>query len=140
MEREALDKVAWMIQTVGSLPVWRAVLARMDVGEISDRHCPLAAHAERSWGQVAERLVANRLRAPTPLSKVAQWASEAGVEDVFGMPAERLNDDRLGRVVESLGQQAVVLNGELARPSAQEVRLGLEPRPGALTTRAWAGA
>jgi Domain of unknown function (DUF4277) len=140
MEREELDKLDFVIKTVGSLPLLRDFLARMDLGEMIDRHCPLAAQAELSCGQVAELLVANRLRAPKPLSKVAQWASDAGVEAVFGMPAERRNDDRLGRVVEILGQPAVVLTGEMALHSAQECRLGVEQLHWDLTTSSWEGA
>ncbi len=119
MEREELDKLDVVIKTVGSLPLLRDFLVRMDLGEIIDRHCPLAAQTELSCGQVAELLVANRLRAPKPLYKVAQWASDAGGEEVFGMPAERLNDDRRGRVGESLGQHAAVLQGEIARQIAR---------------------
>jgi Domain of unknown function (DUF4277) len=140
MEREELDKLDFVIKTVGSLPLLRAFVARMDLGEIIDRHCPLAAQAELSCGQVAELLVANRLRAPKPLYKVAQWASDAGVEEVFGMPAERLNDDRLGRVVEILGQHAVVLKGEMALHIAQEFRIGLEQIHWDLTTISLEGA
>jgi hypothetical protein len=140
MERAELDKLALVIRTVGSLPLLRDFLARMDLGEISARHCPLAAQAERSCGQVAELLVANRLRAPKPLDQVAQWASAVGGEEVFGRPAERLNDDRLGRVVESLGQHAVVLKGVRALPMAQEFRLGLEQIHWDLPTIALEGA
>jgi hypothetical protein len=56
------------------------------------------------------------------------------------MPAERRNAARLGRVVELLGRHAVVLQGELARPLAQALRLGVEQMHGDLTTIALEGA
>jgi hypothetical protein len=140
MEREELDTLACVSQTVGRRPVWRACLARMDVGAMSARPCPLAAPAERSGGQVAARLVANRLRAPNPWYTVARWASDAGGDAVCGMPAERRTDARLGRVVELLGPHAVVLKGERARPRAHACRLGVPPIHWALPTIALDGA
>jgi Domain of unknown function (DUF4277) len=140
MAVDELAKLDFVIPTVGSLPLWREFLARMDLGQLLDRHCPLAAQAELSCGQVAELLLANRLRAPKPLDKVEQWASDAGVEEVFGMPAERRNDDRLGRVAEILGQQAPVLTGESSLHLAKECHLGLAQIPGDLTTLYLEGA
>jgi hypothetical protein len=56
------------------------------------------------------------------------------------MPAARLNDARLGRVVEILGQPAVVLQGEMALPMAQAFRLGWAQLHGDLPTIALEGA
>src|SRR5919204_281525 len=105
MEVDELAKLDFVIKTVGSLPLLRDFVARMGFADLIDTHCPLAAQAELSCGTVAELLVANRLQAPKPLYKVEHWAREVGVEDVFGIPPELLNDDRLGRMVELLGQQ-----------------------------------
>jgi Domain of unknown function (DUF4277) len=66
MAREERDNLDFVIKTVGRRPLLRHFVARRDLGEIIARHGPLAAQAELSCGQVAELLVANRLRAPTP--------------------------------------------------------------------------
>src|SRR5262249_12555069 len=122
MEVDELQNLDFVIKSVGSLPLLRDFLARIGFAGIIDKHCPLAAHAELSCGTVTALLVANRLRAPKPWYKVAQWAKEAGVEEVFGIPAELLNDDRRGRVAEILGQHAVVLKGEIALHMAKSFR------------------
>jgi hypothetical protein len=126
MEVDELEKLDFVIKTVGSLPLRRDFVARMGFAGIIDTHCPLATQAELSCGTVAELLVANRLQAPKPLYKVEKWAKEAGVEEVFGIPAEWLNDDRLGRRLETVGEHASVLKGAIALHIAKEFHIGLE--------------
>jgi uncharacterized protein DUF4277 len=133
MEREVLEKLDFVIKTVGSLPLRRGVLERMDVASVIDKSCPLAAQAELSCGRVTELLVANRLQAPKPFYKVEHWARQAGVEEVWGSAPELLNDDRLGRMAESLGQHAPVLKGDLALHIAEAFQVGLEQIHWALT-------
>lgn len=50
-----------------------------------------------STGGVAEVLVANRLNSPVPLVDVEGWADLCGIQHMFGVDPERLNDDRLAR-------------------------------------------
>ncbi|WP_406462157.1 hypothetical protein OH768_43635 [Streptomyces sp. NBC_01622] len=50
------------------------VLAREDVAEIVDGRCPPDLRVDLTHGQVIEVLVANRLTAPAPLFRVADWA------------------------------------------------------------------
>jgi transposase len=134
MEVDELAKLDFVIKTVGSLPLLRDFVARMGFADLIDTHCPLAAQAELSCGTVAELLVANRLQAPKPLYKVEHWAREVGVEDVFGIPPELLNDDRLGRMVELLGQHGPMLKGEIALHTAKTFQIGLEQIHWDLTT------
>jgi transposase len=52
---------------------------------------------------VIEILVLNRLAVrPTPISKVSQWAKTQAVEEVYGIAAEALNDDRIGRALDEI--------------------------------------
>jgi Domain of unknown function (DUF4277) len=134
MEVDELARLDFVVKTVGSLPLLRDFLARMGLADMIDARCPLAAQAELSCGTVAERLVANRLQAPKPLYKVEKWAKEVGVAEVFRIPPELLNDDRLGRVVETLGRHAPVLKGEMALHLAKEFHIGLEHSHWDLTT------
>ena len=134
MDMEELEKLDFVIKTVGSLPLLRDFVVQMDFARIIDQHCPLAPQAELSCGAVAELLVVNRLQAPKPLYKVEHWARQAGVAEVFGIPPELLNDDRLGRVAEMLGPQAPVLKGEISLHLAKAFHLGLEQIHWDLTT------
>ncbi|MEK8143789.1 IS1634 family transposase [Streptomyces sp. M10(2022)] len=46
--------------------------------------------------------MANRLTAPAPLVRVGDWARTWAVEEVFGIDAGLLNDDRLARALDAI--------------------------------------
>ena len=50
-------------------------------------------------------LLAARLSHPLALVNVPRWAEESGAEYLWGIPAEKLNDDRLGRSLDALFTQ-----------------------------------
>lgn len=56
-------------------------------------------------GEVIETLVANRLTSPTPLLRVEDWARSWAVPELFGVAAEALNDDRVGRALDAIAPQ-----------------------------------
>src|SRR5215213_8250698 len=89
-------------KVLGSLPVIAEFYRRLDVRGIVDRACPVREVAIATHGQVIEALVANRLTSPQPLSHVEDWAREWAVEEVFGVEAEALNDDRVGRALDAV--------------------------------------
>ena len=59
-------------------------------------------------------LVASRLCSPSPLYDVAGWASGAAVHELLGIPAALLNDDRLGRALETFAVYAEDLRSQVA--------------------------
>lgn len=89
-------------KVLGSLPVIAGFCRRLDIAGIIDRACPIRDVALASHGQIIEALVANRLTSPRPLVHVEDWAREWAVEEVFGISAETLNDDRIGRALDAL--------------------------------------
>ena len=82
---------------MGSLAVIAPLLKRIGVADIIDHHCPADPQAEFSHGQILSLLIAARLYSPIALSNVADWAVKSGADILWDMPAEKLNDDRLGR-------------------------------------------
>jgi transposase len=116
-----------MEKPLGALPVVASFGRRLDLRGIVDRACPVREVATLTHGQVIEVLVANRLTSPAPLRRVEDWAATWAVPEVFGIPPEALNDDRIGRaldaiapkldaIVGSVGVQAIATFGlEVAR-------------------------
>jgi len=114
-------------KTLGALPVVADFCRRLDLRGMVDRACPVREVATLTHGQVIEVLVANRLTSPTPLRRVEDWAATWAVPEVFGIPPQALNDDRIGRaldaiaphlnlIVGSVGAQAIAAFGlEVAR-------------------------
>jgi transposase len=91
---------AQLRRNLGALPVLYAVLEILQVEEIINRHCP--TEAEVSHGQVAVVLILNRLTAPRALVHVADWVAQTVLVQTLGVPAEKFNDDRLGRLLDAI--------------------------------------
>jgi len=87
---------------LGALPVVADFCRRLDLEGIVDRACPIREVATLTHGQVICALVANRLTSPTPLRRVEDWARAWAVEETFDIPADALNDDRIGRALDAI--------------------------------------
>ncbi|MFF1651226.1 DUF4277 domain-containing protein [Streptomyces sp. NPDC058240] len=107
---------------LGALPVAAEFLRRLDVAEIVDALCPPDPRAELTHGQVIEVLVANRLTAPAPLFRVRDWARSWAVEEVFGVEADLLGDDRLARALDAIAPHLDRLASSVGAAATREMR------------------
>jgi hypothetical protein len=98
---------------LGALPVVADFCQRLDLRGIIDRACPVRQVATLTHGQVIQVLVANRLTSPTPLWRVEEWARAWAVTEVFGLPPEALNDDRIGRALDAIAPQLEQIVGSV---------------------------
>src|SRR5438445_2610103 len=97
----------------GSLPVIADFSRRLDIAGIIDRACPMRDLALVRDGQVIEALIANRLTHPQAMVGVADWARDWAVEEVYGLPADALNDDRLGRALDAVAPRVEHIIGSI---------------------------
>ena len=81
------------------------------IGAEVDRLLPQHGRHKLSAGEVVVALIASRLASPSPLYDVSGWASGAALHELFGVPHQLLNDDRLGRCLEALRPHAEALRG-----------------------------
>ncbi|MCA1700310.1 MAG: IS1634 family transposase [Actinobacteria bacterium] len=109
---------------VGALLLASHFLAELDVVAAIDGVLPRSARSVLSVGEVAAALIASRLCSPSPLYDVAGWASGAAVQELLGIPAALLNDDRLGRALETLAVYAESVRGLLAARTIE--RFGID--------------
>lgn len=86
---------------LGALPVLYAVLEILQVRQIINQHCP-QGKAEIDHGTVALVLILNRLTAPRPLHRLADWLAQTCLALRLGLSADKFNDDRLRRTLEAL--------------------------------------
>jgi hypothetical protein len=98
---------------LGSLPVIADFSRRLDIAGVIDQACPMRDIALASHGQVIEALIANRLTRPQAMVAVADWAHDWAVEEVYSIPADVLNDDRLGRALDAIAPQVDHLVGSI---------------------------
>jgi transposase len=88
---------------IGSLAVLKPLLEALNVEAIFDRHLP--TEAEISHGKVLSILLAARLHEPMALVNLQQWACEHGIEYLWDVPAEKLNDDRFARALDAFADK-----------------------------------
>jgi hypothetical protein len=125
---------------VGPLILVRGICERLGLRAEVERLLAHRGRAELSVAEVIEALVASRLCSPSPLYDVAGWASGAALQELFGVPPQLLNDDRLGRALEALAPEAEALRGALALRAAERFGLEAERLHLDLTTLRVAGA
>lgn len=87
-------------QVVGALPLVGAMLEQWGLAGIVDRTVPW--EGDVPLGTLVEVLVVNRLLNPKAMYAVGDWAAQSAVTDYYGLTAEQLNDDRLGRALERI--------------------------------------
>lgn len=109
---------------VGALLLAAHFLAELDLVGTVDAALPRSARSQLSVGEVCAALVASRLCSPSPLYDVAGWASGAAVQELLGVPAALLNDDRLGRALETFAVYAERVRGMVAARAIE--RFGLD--------------
>jgi transposase len=92
---------------LGSLPVTAEFCRRLGIAEIIDELCPMrdVASSRVTHGQTVEALIANRLTSPRSMVRVSEWAREWAVEEVFGIPAAALGDDRIARALDAIAPE-----------------------------------
>lgn len=103
MQPTQLEVVETVTKTIGSLALASPYLRRLRVAETIDALTTRGKQRAVSTGQVVEVLILNRLAVrPTPISKLGAWAAGQAIAEVYGLAAEALNDDRLGRALDEL--------------------------------------
>jgi hypothetical protein len=113
------------VRPMGAIALVKPITDRLSVREIVDKYVPMEREHEDglTHGQVVEALAANRLSAPRPLYKVGDWASNFAVKEIYGIPAEKLNDDRVGRALDAIYPHLEELKSELAMQAITEFNL-----------------
>src|SRR5436305_2982873 len=99
---------------VGPLLLVEHFLRALDVQGTVDGALPRSARSILSVGEVVCALIASRLCSPSPLYDIAGWASGAAVHELLETPPALLNDDRLGRALETFAVYAEDVRSRVA--------------------------
>ena len=109
---------------VGPLLLAAHFLRELDLVGVVDRALPQRGRQQLSAGEVCAALIASRLCSPSPLYDIAGWASGTGLQELVGIPPALLNDDRLGRALETFAVHAEAVRGALAARAIE--RFGID--------------
>jgi transposase len=74
-------------------------------------------------GTLVEVLVVNRLLNPQAMYEVGTWAEKASVAAYYGLTAEQLNDDRLGRALERVADYAAIAQNAATLAAVKQWKL-----------------
>jgi transposase len=110
----------------GALAVIEPMIQKINLADIINQHLPVDTQAEFDHGSILSLLVAARLYSPVALSNVSDWAEQSGASALFGIPAEKLNDDRLGRSLDAFFDQRHSILASLALHVAEKFGIALD--------------
>lgn len=116
----------------GPLALIAPLLQRLDLTAIIDRHLPPDPQLVFSHGRVLSLLLAARLCQPTALINIPTWAADTGADLLWDLPADSLNDDRLGRALDAFFTQR---HSILTAVAAQAIYLGISLSTACTSTR-----
>jgi transposase len=107
----------------GTLALLIPLLQRFGIADLIDRHLPPDPQLRFSHGRVLSLLLAARLSQPTALVNIASWAADTGADILWDIPADRLNDDRLGRALDAFFTQRHSIQASVAAHTLQLAEL-----------------
>jgi hypothetical protein len=90
---------------LGPLALVQPLLQQLHIADTIDQHLPPDPQLEFSHGAVLSLLLAARLDTPNALINIPAWARQTGAEHLWDIPADKLNDDRLGRALDAFFEQ-----------------------------------
>jgi hypothetical protein len=114
------------VVNLGPLALIQPLLDQLDVARIIDQHLPPDPQLEFSHGQVLSLLLAARLCQPTALINVPAWAHKSGADILWNLPADKLNDDRLGRALDAFFEQRHSILASITAQALSCTNLSLE--------------
>lgn len=119
--------VEYKTLVVGGAYLIKNLMQRLGVVSAIDGALKFQPDIEATYGQLAQAIIANRLSfQPAPLYEMADWATQHGIDQVFALQAEWLDDDRLGALLEGVGDHAVTIWTVLLQNVARRFPLDLE--------------
>ena len=138
MEVEVVESVT---KTIGSLALVYPYLRRLAVAETLDALTTTGKERAVPTGAIIEMLIVNRLAArPAPISQLGAWAQLQAIEAVYGVPAQALNDDRIGRALDEIHPHLVDAWAALVLKGTQAYGLRLTQLHSDVTRVAFEGA
>ena len=111
--------------TFGALAVIEPMIQRINLARIINQHLPADPQVEFDHGAILSMLAAARLYSPVALSNVGEWAEQSGADTLWDIPAEKLNDDRLGRSLDAFFTQRHSIMASLALHVAAKFKIPL---------------
>lgn len=120
------ETIEYETVVVGAAYLVKNILRKLGFVKIIDEVLTHQPEIGATYGQLAQVVVANRLAfQPAPLYEMAVWVAEQGLDQVFGLEAAWLDDDRLGAMLEALASQQVSIWSKLVKQAVERFKVDL---------------
>jgi transposase len=114
-------------QVVGAAYLVKGLFYRLRIKEIIDELLPYQPDIATTYGTLAQVVIANRMTLQArPLYKLGEWAAQQGLDRVFGVTADMLDDDRLGAMLDQLAAYQVDIWARIMTEAQRRFTLDLE--------------
>jgi len=106
---------------IGVLALTEPMLQKLKFREIVNRYCPIAPQGCLDNGLVSKIIVQSRLSDPRALYDITDWAEDYIITALYPEveSVNQLNDDRIGRMLDSIYEHTWHIWGELITNAAQ---------------------
>lgn len=112
---------------IGAAYLVKSILQRLGVVAAIDQALKYQPEIATTYGQLAQVVILNRISLdPQPLYRLAEWATEHGIDQLLGIQAFWLDDDRLGAMLEGLAAQQVAIWSTIVGNAVREFKPDLE--------------
>lgn len=92
---------------IGVANIVKDILQRLEIVEAIDSVMEHQPEIGCSYGTLAQVVIINRLSFdPQPMYLLHEWAKQHGIDQILGIEASWLDDDRLGAMMEALAKHA----------------------------------
>ncbi len=101
-------------KNLGGIALLKPILDDIGIGEIVNRYCPMERNCGLTNGDALNVMILNRLTSPTPLYMVQDWAGTHALKEGCGIESSQVNDDRLGRALDSIFPHIEEIESEIS--------------------------
>jgi transposase len=120
---------------VGTALLAHALLKELRVASAIDAAVNYQPEVNATYGHLLQAVILNRLTfAPQPLYCLSEWAARHGIDDLLGIDAAWLDDDRLGAGLEAVADHQVEIWVAILKRARQRFALPMEQSHGDTTS------
>jgi transposase len=120
---------------VGTALLAHALLKELRVAGAIDAAVNYQPEVNATYGHLLQAVILNRLTfAPQPLYCLSEWAARHGIDDLLGIDAAWLDDDRLGAGLEAVADHQVEIWVAILKRARERFALPMEQSHGDTTS------
>jgi len=128
-------KVEYQTIQIGTALLARALLKELSIASAIDAAINYQPEINATYGHLMQAVILNRLTFdPQPLYQMSEWAARHGIDDLLGIDAAWLDDDRLGAGLESVADHSVEIWVAILKRARRRFGLPMEVLHGDTTS------